>query len=234
MEALKLQLTYMNLTTPHVADAVTRLGLPVRQAPASVGPLWQDTHIVGRARPARHFGSVDVFLEAIEQAEPGDVLVIDNAGRQDEARVGDLIALEAERSGLGGIVVWGLHRDSRELRSIGLPVFSQGALPVGPQRLDPQEPDALTAARFDGPTVTGEDFVLGDDDGVLFLPLDRAGDIAEMAATIRDTERRQAARMRLGTSLRDQVRFDGYLAARERSGMTFRGHLRSLGGAIEE
>lgn len=170
MEALKLQLTYMNLTTPHVADAVTRLGLPVRQAPASVGPLWQDTHIVGRARPARHFGSVDVFLEAIEQAEPGDVLVIDNAGRQDEARVGDLIALEAERSGLGGIVVWGLHRDSRELRSIGLPVFSQGALPVGPQRLDPQEPDALTAARFDGPTVTGEDFVLGDDDGVLFLP----------------------------------------------------------------
>ncbi|MGW6689954.1 RraA family protein [Streptomyces sp. NPDC054961] len=234
MDALKLQLTYVDLTTPHVADALVRLGLPVRPAPASVGPLRQDTHVVGRARPARHYGSVDVFLEAIDRAEPGDVLVVDNAGRQDEACVGDLIALESESAGLGGIVIWGLHRDSRELRGIGLPVFSQGALPVGPRRLDPQDPDALSAARFDGSTVTGEDFVLGDDDGVLFLPLDRAADIAEMAATIRDTERHQAARMRLGTSLRDQVRFDRYLAARERNGMTFRGYLRSVGGAVEE
>ncbi len=79
-----------------------------------------------------------------------------------------------------------------------------------------------------------EDFVLGDDDGVLFLPLDRAADIAELAATIRDTERHQAARMNLGTSLRDQTRFADFLIAREQNGTTFRQHLRSTGGAIEE
>ncbi|OKK21801.1 dimethylmenaquinone methyltransferase [Streptomyces sp. CB00455] len=234
MDALKLRLTYQDLTTAHVADALMRLGLPVRQAPPAVRPLRQDAHVVGRARPARHYGSVDVFLEAVQQAAPGDILVVDNAGRQDEACVGDLIALEAERAGLGGIVIWGLHRDSRELRSIGLPVFSQGALPVGPRRLDPQGPDALTAAQFGGPTITGEDFVLGDDDGVLFLPLDRAAEIAETATSIRDIERHQAARMRLGTSLRDQIRFDGYLTARERDGVSFRAHLRSVGGAVEE
>lgn len=234
MDALDLQGAYLDLTTPHVADAMVRLGIAVRQAPTDVRPLWDDTHIVGRARPARHVGSVDVFLEAIERGEPGDVLVVDNGGRDDEACVGDLITLEIQRAGLGGIAIWGLHRDSRELRNIRLPVFSQGTVPAGPQRLDPRQADALTAARFGDHTVTGDDFVLGDDDGVLFLPLDRAADIAELAATIRDTERRQAIRMSLGTSLREQTRFTDYLAARDRDGTTFRQHLRAIGGAIEE
>jgi regulator of RNase E activity RraA len=234
MDALDLQGAYLDLTTPHVADAMVRLGIAVRQAPADVRPLWDDTHIVGRARPARHVGSVDVFLEAIERGEPGDVLVVDNDGRDDEACVGDLITLEIQRAGLGGIVIWGLHRDSRELRTLRLPVFSQGTVPAGPQRLDPQQADALTAARCGDHTVTGDDLVLGDDDGVLFLPLDRAADIAELAATIRDTERRQAIRMNLGTSLREQTRFTDYLAARDRDGTTFRQHLRAIGGAIEE
>ncbi|MHB6911125.1 RraA family protein [Streptomyces sp. DB-54] len=39
-------------------------------------------------------------MEAFTDAEPGDVLVIDNAGRQDEACVGDLLALEAQAAGL--------------------------------------------------------------------------------------------------------------------------------------
>lgn len=229
-----LQGAYLDLTTPHVADAMVRLGVPVRQAPAGVRPLWEGARVVGRARPARHVGSVDVFLEAIELAEPGDVLVVDNEGRTDEACVGDLVTLEVQRAGLDGIVIWGLHRDSRDLRTIHLPVFSQGAVPAGPQRLDALPADALTAARFGDHTVTGDDLVLGDDDGVLFLPLDRATEIAELAATIRDTERRQAIRMNLGTSLREQTRFTEYLAARDRDGTTFRQHLRAIGGAIEE
>jgi len=83
--------------------------------------------------------------------------------------------------------------------------------------------------------VTVEDFVLADDDGVLFSPLDRAADVADVAATIRDTERSQAARMHLGNSLRSQTHFDAYLAARSsEAGITFRQHLRSIGGEIEE
>jgi hypothetical protein len=53
---------------------------------------------------------------------------------------------------------------------------------------------------------------IGDD--VLCVPLDRAGEVAALAARIRDTERYQAARMRLGTTLRKLCRFDGYIAAR--------------------
>ena len=234
MDSSELQRLYLDLTTPHVADALLRLGLPVRVAPTSVRPLWESMKIIGRALPARHYGSVDVFLEALEHSQPGDVLVVDNGGRNDEACVGDLVTLEVRGAGIAGIVIWGLHRDSTELRTIRLPIFSQGALAVGPQRLDPQESEALTSARVGANTITSDDFVLGDDDGVLFLPLDRAEEIAHVATSIRDTERKQAALMQNGISFREQAGFADFLAARDRDGVTFRQFLRSVGGAIEE
>ncbi|SEI96778.1 Regulator of RNase E activity RraA [Arthrobacter sp. yr096] len=235
MEPEQLHRTYLDLTTPHVADACMRLGIDVRCAPTGTTPLWTGTHLLGRVAPARHTGSVDVFLEAIDRASAGDVLVVDNEGRQDEACVGDLVTLEASRAGMAGIVIWGLHRDTPELKTIRLPVFSQGALPVGPQRLDPRDPAALSTAKSGPYTVSPDDFVLGDDDGVLFIPLNRAQEIADTATTIRDTERTQAARMLMGTTFRNQARLTEYQDTRNSDPtITFRQHLRTFGGEIEE
>jgi hypothetical protein len=58
--------------------------------------------LAARVCPARHVGSVDSFLEAMEGAAPGDLLVVDNGGRLDEACVGDLMVLEAQGAGLEG------------------------------------------------------------------------------------------------------------------------------------
>jgi len=223
------------LTTAHLADACIRAKLPVRCAPAGLRAVVPGSRVAGRVSPSRHVGSVDLFLEALEAAAPGDVLVVDNGGRLDEACVGDLVALEAQAAGLEGIVIWGLHRDTADLREIGLPVFSLGAIPTGPQRLDARPRDALASAAVGDWTVGRDDLVLGDDDGVLFVPADRAADLVTLAETIRDTERRQAERIRTGVSLRRQVRFDTYLAQRRLTpSLSFREHLRAVGGAIEE
>jgi regulator of RNase E activity RraA len=236
MDHQELRKRFASLGTAHLADACLRSGVPVRCAPAAVRPLLPGGRIAGRAAPARHVGSVDVFLEVIERhARPGDVLVVDNAGRADEACVGDLVVLEAAAAGLAGVVVWGLHRDTADLREIGLPVFSTGALPTGPLRLDARHPEAVDSADLGPWRVTGEDVVFGDDDGVLLVPADRVGEVLALAESIHDTERRQAERIRSGTGLRAQLRFAEYLEARDRDpGLTFRAHLRGIGGAIEE
>ena len=80
-----------------------------------------------------------------------------------------------------------------------------------------------------------EDLVLGDDDGVLFLPSPQAEEIFTLAETISDTERHQAEQIRAGVSLRSQVQFRAYLAKRGQTpALSFREHLRAVGGAIEE
>jgi regulator of RNase E activity RraA len=84
-------------------------------------------------------------------------------------------------------------------------------------------------------TVSREDLVLGDDDGVLFAPSAQAEEIFTLAETIRDSERRQAERIQAGVSLRSQVQFSSYLTKREKDpSLSFRDHLRAVGGAIEE
>ncbi|MFD7983422.1 hypothetical protein ACFV4M_08580, partial [Kitasatospora indigofera] len=119
------------LSTAHLADACVRLGLEVRCGPSELTAVAGGMRCAGRVLPVRHVGSVDIFFEALELARPDDVLVIDNGGRLDEACIGDLAVLEVQRAGLAGIVVWGLHRDTRDLLRIGLPVFTLGATPAG-------------------------------------------------------------------------------------------------------
>jgi regulator of RNase E activity RraA len=235
MDHHELRRRFATLTTAHLADACVRCQIPLRCAPALLRTVLPGSRLAGRVCPAQHAGSVDIFLEALETAAPGDVLVADNGGRLDEACVGDLVALEAQAAGLAGMVIWGLHRDTADIQAIGLPVFSLGAIPTGPLRLDARSPDALESAMVGDWPVGREDLVLGDDDGVLFVPATRAGDILALAETIRDTERRQAERIRAGVSMRSQVQFGAYLAQRrQQPSLSFRDHLRAVGGAIEE
>ncbi|WP_238546129.1 RraA family protein [Tumebacillus flagellatus] len=227
---------FQTLSTPLLADACLRMKVPYRVAPAGIQPITAGTRIAGRVLPVRHYGSVDIFLEAMHGAAAGDVLVIDNQGRTQEACIGDLTVLEAAASGLAGMVVWGLHRDTFELREIGFPVFSYGSCPTGPQRLDAREEEALESASFGEFQVTADDLVFADDDGVLFVSgtVD-VEQLLQIAAAISQTERKQADLIRSGKTLRDQLRFAEYLEKRASDpGYSFRAHLQTIGGSIEE
>jgi regulator of RNase E activity RraA len=235
MPSNSLTAAFAELSTPLLADAALRRKILLRVAPFGLRPVISGGRLAGPVVPVRHYGSVDVFLEAMTHANRGDVLVIDNAGRSDEGCIGDLTALEAQHCGLAGILVWGVHRDTAELRTIGLPVFSYGTCPVGPQRLDRREEPSTCRPRFGEFELQRGDIAFADDDGCLFVEEKTTAELLATARAIWERERRQAGLIQGGHSLRDQLQFSQYLQARAANpSYTFRQHLRTLGGAIEE
>lgn len=221
------------LPTAAIADAAVRLGLHVPAGPPALRPLLSGVMISGPAMPVTHLGSVDVIIETIDDSPAGAVMVVDNGGRLDEACIGDLIALEAKLAQLSGLIIWGLHRDTAQLREIGLPVFSLGAYPYGPRRVPPAG-RRMPTAFLDGAAVTDADYIVADDDGVLVVGADHREELFALAASILATETIQADRMRAGTDLRTQLKFTEYRVKQAADPtMTLRRHLRDSGSAIE-
>jgi len=215
-----------------VADACALEGIGFVSAPRSVTAFPTSVRRVnGRAIAVEHRGSVDVFLEAFGRAQNGDVLVVDNGGRDDEGCIGDLVALEAANAGVAGIVIWGRHRDSAVLATLPLGMWSTGTNPIGPTGVREPAHDGVFVGEY---RVSDGDLVVADEDGVLFVPADAAERVLDAAREIEWAERRQAERARAGESLREQLRFDAYLARRAADpAFTFREHLRAISSHIE-
>ncbi len=225
---------FFKLSTPLIADACLKIGIAYSIAHPGIRPLSTGMKCAGRALPVTHYGSDDIFLEAMMNSSEGDILVIDNKGRSDEGCIGDLTVLETKHAGLAGIVLWGSHRDTAELHRIGFPVFTSGSCPSGPRRLDKRKKDALESAYIDSIHVSRSSFIFADDDGVIVLESSEIEKILDAADSISEKEKRQAQLVESGRSLREQLHVQEYIQRRiQNPDLTFRDHLNTVGGAIE-
>lgn len=180
---------FEGLDTPGVSDALDKLGLPGQCL--GVVPLGNySTVIVGPAFTVQYVsasvpaGTVGDFIEAVL---PGDVVVIDNAGRTDCTVWGDLMTQYAGNRNIAATVIDGVCRDVNKALGDGYPIFSKGRfMRTGKDRVQVQsinQPVSIGTAR-----VCSRDIVVADANGVVIVPRAHAAQVAACARQIEAVE----------------------------------------------
>ena len=124
---------------------------------------------------------------AIDQAQPGDVIVID-AGGVPPTVWGECATLSAKQKGIAGVVINGTVRDSSDIRSLGFPVFCKG---VCSRAGEPKGMGEIGAPlRISGVLIMQGDWIVADDDGVLALPRAKAAEMANRGMDCLEAENR--------------------------------------------
>ncbi len=194
-----------------VSDAMDGLGL-VGVVPAAVlAPSLPGLRLVGQAVTVRNVERADSVLaaaragqgrmgehEAYNQAEPGDVVVIE--GLTGISNLGGQSAALAHRSGCAGAIIDGSWRDPDSSRQRQFPIWSRGLTPItGKWRLETVEINGRV--RIAGIAVAAGDLVVADEAGVAFVPLARVADVLAAAELVDAGDARQKSDIAGGIDL---------------------------------
>jgi 3-hexulose-6-phosphate synthase/6-phospho-3-hexuloisomerase len=183
-----------NVSAANLSDALHRGGVA-----QGIKPLTSGLRLAGRAVTVRTFpGDWAKPVEAIDLAGPGDVIVVD-CGGVPPAIWGELATNSAMNRKIEGLVVDGAIRDSGDIRETGFPVFTRHVVP------NAGEPKGFgeigVTVNIGGLRVSPGDLILGDDDGVVVVPKDRAVEFANRAMDVLERENRIRAEIVAGSTL---------------------------------
>ncbi len=193
-----------------VHEAMGRIGAMHR----AIKPLARGMKICGPAFTVRaQAGDNVMILKAIREAKPGDVIVVDCGRCSESGPFGELAAAECQTKGLGGFVTTGSVRDSAEIIEMGFPVFASGLSIVGTVK--------ESIGFINHPISAGDvivspgDIILGDDDGMVVIPLAQAQQALEASDARVRKETEVLEKIRAGASIFDWY---GYASVLERHG----------------
>src|SRR3990167_6345492 len=157
----------MKLSTANISDGGHR-------AESIIGlyPIYQNIKLIGNAVTVKTFpGDWAKPVEAIDIAKEGDVIVID-AGGVGPAIWGELATHSALQKKISGVVINGAMRDIAEVRRLNFPAFTKMAMPTA------GEPKGFGEINIpiliSGIQINPGDWIIGDDDGLMVIPLAEA------------------------------------------------------------
>lgn len=128
-------------------------------------------------------------LQILDEAPAGSVLVYVLEDGLEIAGIGDLMSTTAKVRGLGGAVIDGGARDVEDIKRIGFPVFSRSITPatsVG-RYVSVGKQIPVTCA---GVLVRPGDLIVGDEDGVVVVPVETASKVVGLLRDYRAREDR--------------------------------------------
>jgi 3-hexulose-6-phosphate synthase/6-phospho-3-hexuloisomerase len=170
-------------------------------------PLTTTTRFVGPALTVRlEPGNQVDCLDALSVAQDGDVIVVDAAGETETSIWGGLMSGLCKMKGVVGAVVDGAIRDTDETRDLGFFIFSKAIVPRSTHspysgRMEPIEINVPIQCA--GVLVKPGDLVLGDEIGVVVIPLENAAEILAKAREQADKEEKTRAKIREGKTVEE-------------------------------
>jgi 4-hydroxy-4-methyl-2-oxoglutarate aldolase len=177
--------TWVGAATLH--EAMGRRGV----VPPRLKPVDPGFRVAGPAFPVVCAEGSNLALhQALYAAAPGDVLVVavERRGSDEFGYFGEIMAEAAKARGLGGLVIDGCVRDSRELATVGFPVFAAG-LSIRGTTKDPHPAPFADEIDFGSTVVRRGDLVVGDGDGLVCVP---AAEVEPVLAAGRERDRKEA------------------------------------------
>lgn len=193
--------------TATVHEAFGRTGL----VGTLVHPLQQGARIAGAAVTVLAWPGDNLMIHAaIEQTQPGDILVVTTNSPSLDGSFGELFATQLQARGVRGLVTTGGVRDAVDLRAMGFPVWSAAVNAQGTVKATPGSVNVPIPVG--GATVRPGDAVIADDDGVMIVP--RREVAAAIAASQARVEKEAAARAAYleGAVSLDQNKLRGLIA----------------------
>jgi 4-hydroxy-4-methyl-2-oxoglutarate aldolase len=174
-----------------VHEALGRIGY----AGARIRPIQQDAAISGSAITVLAAPGDNLMVHvAIEQALPGDVIVVVPTADSAYGFIGDLMATQMQTRGVRAYITTGGVRDTAELREMGFPVWTAYVSARG--TVKEVAGSVNVPVVLDDAEVHPGDIVVADDDGVTIVPLARAAEALEasQARVARETANREKYR----------------------------------------
>lgn len=186
------------VSTPNISDAMHRKGVM-----KDIKPVVGGVKMVGRAVTVQTFeGDWAKPVEAIDVARKGEVIVIYN-GSSYVAPWGELATHSCKNKGIAGVVIDGAVRDIEDIRAMKFPLFASA---VVPNAGEPKGFGEINAEiRCGGLAVNPGDYIVGDDNGVVVIPKERAYEIARRAMEVKKNEDRVREEIRRGKTLSQVV-----------------------------